>query len=175
MTGVTPMTTTTSPQSLFDKVWNAHVVAQRGSDAVLLHIDRHLLHDLSGGEGLQELKGRALGVRNAELTIGTPDHVISTTPGRRDTIPVGLRLLSSPNGDPDHNRVIATAIVSVPHVGMFGAAAFPGTALSDEEFSDSPANTVMGVEVNLLSASICLAVLGASLALGRGRRPGRRR
>ena len=88
---------------------------------------------------------------------------------------VGLRLLSSPNGDPDHNRVLATAIVSVPHVGMFGAAAFPGTALSDEEFSDSPANTVMGVEVNLLSASICLAVLGASLALGRGRRPGRQR
>jgi hypothetical protein len=82
---------------------------------------------------------------------------------------LGLRLLSSPNGDPDHNRVLATAIVSVPHVGMFGAAAFPGTALSDEEFSDSPANTVRGVEVNLLSASICLAVLGASLALGRRR------
>lgn len=82
-----------SPQSLFDKVWNAHVVAPRGSDAVLLHIDRHLLHDLSGGEGLQELKSRGLDVRNAELTIGTPDHVISTTPGRRDTTPVGQRLL----------------------------------------------------------------------------------
>lgn len=80
---------------------------------------------------------------------------------------VGLRLLSSPNGDPDHNRVIATAILAVPYMGMFGAAAFPGTALSDEEFSDSPANRVMGVEVNILSASICLAVLGTSLALGR--------
>ena len=80
---------------------------------------------------------------------------------------VALRLLSSPNGDPDHNRAIATAILSVPNVGMFGAAAFPGTALSDEEFDDSPANRVMGVEVNILSASICLAVLGTSLALGR--------
>jgi hypothetical protein len=80
---------------------------------------------------------------------------------------VGLRLLSSPNGNPDHNRVIATAILAVPYVGMYGAAAFPGTALSDEEFSDSPANRVMGVEVNILSASICLAVLGTSLALGR--------
>ncbi len=84
---------TSLPQSLFDKVWDAHVVAQRGSDAVLLHIDRHLLHDLSGGEGLHELKGRGLRVRNPELTIGTPDHVISTTPGRRDTILVGQRLL----------------------------------------------------------------------------------
>jgi len=80
---------------------------------------------------------------------------------------IGLRLLNSPNGNPDHNRVIATAILSVPYVGMYGAAAFPGTALSDEEFSDSPANRVMGVEVNILPASICLAVLGASLALGR--------
>jgi hypothetical protein len=80
---------------------------------------------------------------------------------------VGLRLLSSPNGDPDRNRVIATAILSVPYVGMFGAAAFPGTALSDEEFHDSPANRVMGVEVNILSAAISLAVLGTSLALGR--------
>jgi hypothetical protein len=80
---------------------------------------------------------------------------------------VAMRLLNSPNGDPDHNRVVATAILSVPYVGMYGAAAFPGTALSDEEFSDSPANRVMGVEVNLLSASICLAALGTSLALGR--------
>ncbi|GAA0942758.1 DUF6640 family protein [Pseudonocardia zijingensis] len=83
---------------------------------------------------------------------------------------IGLRLLTSPNGDPDRNRVLAAAIVSVPHVGMFGAAAFPGTALSDEEFRDSPANTVKGVEVNILSAAVCLAVLGASLVLGRGRR-----
>ena len=84
---------------------------------------------------------------------------------------LGLRLLNSPNGDPDRNRVIATAILSTPYVGMFGAAAFPGTALSDEEFSDSPANRVMGVEVNLLSATICLAALGTSLALGRRGRP----
>ena len=80
---------------------------------------------------------------------------------------VAMRLLNSPNSDPDHNRVVATAILSVPSVGMYGAAAFPGTALSDEEFSDSPANRVMGVEINLLSASICLAALGTSLALGR--------
>lgn len=80
---------------------------------------------------------------------------------------IALRLLSSPHGDPDHNRVVATALLSVPYVGMYGAAAFPGTALSDEEFGDSPANTVGGVEVNILSATIFLSVLGTSLALGR--------
>ncbi|WP_214401028.1 DUF6640 family protein [Pseudonocardia lacus] len=80
---------------------------------------------------------------------------------------VGLRLLTSPHGDPDHNRLIATAMLSAPWVGMYGAAAFPGTALVDEEFRDSPANTLMGVEVNILIGSLCLSLLGASLALGR--------
>jgi len=80
---------------------------------------------------------------------------------------LGMRLLASPNGDPDQNRVIATALLSTPYVGMWGAAAFPGTALSDEEFSDSPANTVGGIEVNILVATIMLGVLGTSLALGR--------
>ncbi|MCO1659905.1 DUF6640 family protein [Pseudonocardia humida] len=80
---------------------------------------------------------------------------------------VGLRLVNSPHGDPDRNRLIATAMLSAPWLGMYGAAAFPGTALVDEEFRDSPANKVMGVEVNILIGSICLSLLGASLALGR--------
>ncbi|QJY48049.1 DUF6640 family protein [Pseudonocardia broussonetiae] len=80
---------------------------------------------------------------------------------------VGLRLVTTPHGDPDHNLLTATAMLSAPWVGMYGAAAFPGTALVDEEFRDSPANTVLGVEVNILVGSVCLSLLGASLALGR--------
>jgi hypothetical protein len=37
---------------------------------------------------------------------------------------VAMRLLNSPNGDPDHNRVVATAILSVPYVGMYGPPPF---------------------------------------------------
>ncbi|HSV52988.1 MAG TPA: 3-isopropylmalate dehydratase large subunit [Burkholderiaceae bacterium] len=85
---------TVKPKALFDKVWDSHVVADRGSDAVLLHVDRHLLHDGGGGEGLRQLKARGLRVRNPELTIATPDHGVSTTPGRLDTIPIGQQLLS---------------------------------------------------------------------------------
>lgn len=80
-------------RSFFEKVWDAHVVAVRGAEAMLLHVDRHLVHDLSGAEGLRELKLRGLSVRNPELTYATPDHIISTTPGRRDTIPVGQSML----------------------------------------------------------------------------------
>ena len=68
--------------TLFDKVWNAHVVADLGGGVDLLHVDRHLLHDLGGGKALAEIGARGLQVRNPELTFATADHVISSAPGR---------------------------------------------------------------------------------------------
>ena len=68
--------------TLFDKVWNAHVLADLGGGAALLHVDRHLLHDLGGGKALAEIAERGLRVRNPELTFATADHVISSAPGR---------------------------------------------------------------------------------------------
>lgn len=69
-------------RSLFDKVWDAHVIADLGDDQYLLHVDRHLLHDLSGGRGLQEVRERGLDVANPELCFATPDHAVSTEPDR---------------------------------------------------------------------------------------------
>ena len=68
--------------TLFDKVWDSHVVADVGEGWSLLHIDRHLLHDLSGTAGLTELGGRGLRVKNPRQTFATPDHAVSTAPGR---------------------------------------------------------------------------------------------
>jgi 3-isopropylmalate/(R)-2-methylmalate dehydratase large subunit len=68
--------------TLFDKLWQNHVVADLGRGLSLLHVDRHLLHDLSGMKVLKELRERGYSVRNPELTIATPDHGISTQPGR---------------------------------------------------------------------------------------------
>ncbi|MGA7984372.1 MAG: aconitase family protein, partial [Burkholderiales bacterium] len=68
--------------TLFDKIWNAHVVADLGGGTALLHVDRHLLHDLGGGKALAEVAARGLRVRNPELTFATADHVISSAPGR---------------------------------------------------------------------------------------------
>ena len=39
-------------RTLFDKIWDAHVVADLGDNAYLLHVDRHLLHDLGGARAL---------------------------------------------------------------------------------------------------------------------------
>ena len=46
--------------TLFDKVWNAHVIADLGGGVALLHVDRHLLHDLGGGKALAEVAGGAV-------------------------------------------------------------------------------------------------------------------
>ena len=71
-----------SAKSLFDKVWDNHVIASVGDDWALLHIDRHMLHDLSGSRGLDALAARNLSVPNPELAFATPDHTVSTAPGR---------------------------------------------------------------------------------------------
>ncbi len=68
--------------TLFDKVWNEHIVADLGGDVYLLAVDRHLTHDLGGGDGFAEIAARGLRVRNPELTFATPDHLVSSAPGR---------------------------------------------------------------------------------------------
>ncbi len=75
------------------KIWAQHVIARISDDTDLLHIDRHLLHDLGGSRGLLDLKSRNLEVHNPELTFATPDHAISSARGRAGTTKVGLELL----------------------------------------------------------------------------------
>jgi 3-isopropylmalate/(R)-2-methylmalate dehydratase large subunit len=75
------------------KIWDQHVIARISDDTDLLHVDRHLLHDLGGSRGLLDLKSRNLGVHNPELTFATPDHAISSARGRVGTSKTGLELL----------------------------------------------------------------------------------
>ncbi len=69
----------------FDKIWHTHVVSDLGDGWAFLHIDRHLLHDLSGPPALAEVAERGLLPHNPELLIATPDHAVSSQPGR-DTV-----------------------------------------------------------------------------------------
>src|SRR5580698_7964691 len=77
------------------KIWDQHVIARVSDDTDLLHIDRHLLHDLGGSRGLLDLKSRSLSVHNPELTFATPDHAISSAHGRAGTIKIGQELLAA--------------------------------------------------------------------------------
>ena len=82
--------TTTEAKTLFEKLWDSHVVRSLGENLDLLHVDRLLIHDLSGSRALTDLKERGLSVRNPELCLSMPDHSVSSLPGRT--------LASSPNG-----------------------------------------------------------------------------
>ena len=80
-------------RTLLAKIWDQHVIARISDDTDLLHVDRHLLHDLGGSRGLLDLKSRDLPVHNPELTFATPDHAISSAPGRAGTSKTGQELL----------------------------------------------------------------------------------
>jgi 3-isopropylmalate/(R)-2-methylmalate dehydratase large subunit len=70
--------------TLFDKVWDAHHIADLPGEVSLLHVDRHLMHELTGAAAIGQLEKRGIAVRNPELTFATLDHVISTRPGRTE-------------------------------------------------------------------------------------------
>ncbi len=88
-----------SARTMFDKIWDAHVVADLGEGWSLLHVDRHLLHDLSGGRALADVLDRGLAVRNPQLAFATPDHAVSSAPDReRHGFPAGERLRAGLRG-----------------------------------------------------------------------------
>jgi 3-isopropylmalate/(R)-2-methylmalate dehydratase large subunit len=79
-----------APRTLFAKLWDAHAVRELGDGWALLHVDRHLLHDLSGGPALAELAARGLVPHDPGLAFATPDHAVSSAPGRvATTFPLG--------------------------------------------------------------------------------------
>jgi 3-isopropylmalate/(R)-2-methylmalate dehydratase large subunit len=71
-------------RTLFEKLWEAHVVEDLGDGLSLLHVDRHLLHDLSGPFSLKTLGDRGLACAHPELTFAMADHGVATDPGRHD-------------------------------------------------------------------------------------------
>jgi 3-isopropylmalate/(R)-2-methylmalate dehydratase large subunit len=66
------------PRTLFDRIWQRHVVVDRGDGHHLLYIDRHLIHDGSG-VAFEALGRRGMTVRRPELALATPDHFTSST------------------------------------------------------------------------------------------------
>ncbi|MBP6252322.1 MAG: 3-isopropylmalate dehydratase large subunit [Rubrivivax sp.] len=74
----------TTAASLFDKLWQTHVVAELDAQSSLLHIDRVFLHERTGSIALQTLEQDGRRVRHPELAFCTMDHIVDTLPGRGD-------------------------------------------------------------------------------------------
>ena len=82
--------TSPSSRTLFDKIWDDHLVADLGNGAFLLHVDRHLGHEMTSYRAFDALRRRGIRVRNPELTFAVVDHVVATSPNRTDgTNPAG--------------------------------------------------------------------------------------
>lgn len=102
-------------RTMFDKVWDQHEIALLPGGVSLLHVDRHLIHDMEAGPDLARLEVSGIQVRRPDLTFATPDHAISSAPGRTtDTNPGGGVLLR------DMRRRCATAGITMFDIGQSG-------------------------------------------------------
>jgi 3-isopropylmalate/(R)-2-methylmalate dehydratase large subunit len=73
------------PRTLFDKLWDAHVVRpQTPATPAVLYIDLHLVHEVTSPQAFSALRERGLGVRRPDLTVATMDHSTPTTPRLRN-------------------------------------------------------------------------------------------
>ena len=73
-----------SPKTLYDKIWDAHVVHEADDGTCLLYIDRHLVHEVTSPQAFEGLRMSGRTVRAPDKTIAVPDHNVPTTEGRED-------------------------------------------------------------------------------------------
>ena len=71
------------PCTLYEKIWNAHVVETRNDGTSLIFIDRHLVHEVTSPQAFEGLRVAGRKVRRPDLTLAVPDHNLPTT-ARRD-------------------------------------------------------------------------------------------
>jgi len=69
----------TAPKTLYDKIWDAHVVSEDADGTSLLYIDRHLVHEVTSPQAFEGLRMAGRQVRAPEKTIAVPDHNVPTT------------------------------------------------------------------------------------------------
>lgn len=65
-------------QTLFDKIWNSHVVRELEDGSVVFFIDRHYVHEVTSPQAFAGLKERGIGVFRPDRTIATADHNVPT-------------------------------------------------------------------------------------------------
>ncbi|HWP31155.1 MAG TPA: 3-isopropylmalate dehydratase large subunit [Fimbriimonadales bacterium] len=66
------------PKTLFEKIWNAHIVTVLPTREHLLYIDRHLIHEVTSPQAFDGLRERGIRVRRPDLTFATVDHNVPT-------------------------------------------------------------------------------------------------
>src|SRR6476620_3626568 len=106
------------PATLFDKIWDSHLVARRADGRDLIYIDRHVLHELHAPHAFEQLQKQQRPVRRPDLTFSVQDHTVATKPGRDDsTNPSGAaRLRELREGS--HRNAIRLLDIDGPGLGI---------------------------------------------------------
>jgi len=98
--------------TLFERIWDAHVVDERAGEPTLLYVDLHLVHEVTSAQAFEALRLAGRRVRRPDLTVATMDHNVPTLPGpitdplaraqldalRRNCDEFGVRLLATGSG-----------------------------------------------------------------------------
>ena len=71
-----------APRTLYDKIWDDHVVSRDENDTCLLYIDRHLVHEVTSPQAFEGLRLAGRKVRSPQRTLAVADHNVPTSPDR---------------------------------------------------------------------------------------------
>ncbi|KQX19312.1 MULTISPECIES: 3-isopropylmalate dehydratase large subunit [unclassified Sphingomonas] len=100
------------PRTLYEKIWDAHVVERRDDGTCLIYIDRHLVHEVTSPQAFEALRVAGRKLRRPDLTLAVPDHNLPTT-ARRDA--EGRRL---PIADVESAGQLAALERNAPEFGV---------------------------------------------------------
>jgi 3-isopropylmalate/(R)-2-methylmalate dehydratase large subunit len=100
------------PRTLYEKIWDEHVIERREDGTCLIFIARHLVHEVTSPQAFESLRLNGRMVRHPELTLAVPDHNLPTTP-RLDE--AGHRI---PIADPESRDQLAALERNAPEFGV---------------------------------------------------------
>ena len=100
------------PRTLYEKIWDAHVVERQEDGTCLIYIDRHLVHEVTSPQAFEALRFSGRTVRRPDLTLAVPDHNLPTT---ARLAPDGARL---PISDKQSAAQLAALEANAPSFGI---------------------------------------------------------
>lgn len=100
------------PQTLYDKIWDAHLVDQQDDGACLIYIDAHLIHEVTSPQAFEGLRTANRTVRRPDCTLATVDHNIPTVSRR------GFKSVSQFINELDSRLQVATLEQNVVDFGL---------------------------------------------------------
>src|SRR5687767_14264502 len=74
------------PRTMFEKIWDAHVVHDEPGKQAILYVDLHLVHEVTSPQAFEGLRLAGRRVRRPDLTVATMDHNVPTGPGPLDPL-----------------------------------------------------------------------------------------